>query len=145
LFFSDPRTRDWFLIPSPISGASIIIGYLYFVLSWGPKYMEHRKPYQLKNTLVVYNFLQILISIWLFWEGLTGAWLNSSYNWRCEPVDFSYSPHALRVRKMLHSKHLIISLLNFCIFLINFQSIVIYFRNMFAHCVLKAYYKLIVL
>lgn len=98
-FFSDPRTRDWFLIPSPIPGASIIIGYLYFVLSWGPKYMEHRKPYQLKNTLVVYNFLQIIISTWLFWEGLTGAWLNTSYDWRCEPVDFSYSPHALRVRK----------------------------------------------
>jgi len=98
IFFPDPRTRDWFLISSPVPGASIIIGYLYFVLSWGPKHMKHRKPYQLNNVLVLYNFLQVLLSTWLFWEGLDGAWLNN-YNWKCEPVDFSYSPHALRVRK----------------------------------------------
>lgn len=96
-FFSDPRTRSWFLMSSPVPGASILIGYLYFVLSWGPRHMEHRKPYQLKNILVVYNFLQVVLSVWLFYEGLDAAWLKK-YSWKCEPVDFSYSSDAMRVR-----------------------------------------------
>lgn len=82
---------------SPVPGASIMFGYLYFVLSWGPKHMEHRKPYQLKNLLIVYNFLQVLFSAWLFWEGLDAAWLTK-YSWKCEPVDYSDTPEARRVR-----------------------------------------------
>lgn len=98
IFFliSDPRTRDWFLIPSPVPGTSILIGYLYFILSWGPKHMQHRKPYQLKNILVCYNFLQVLLSFWLFYEGLDAAWLRK-YSWKCQSVDYSNSPEALRV------------------------------------------------
>ncbi|KAL0109569.1 hypothetical protein PUN28_014551 [Cardiocondyla obscurior] len=95
---SDPRTRDWFLISSPVPGLSLLIGYLYFVLSWGPKNMEHRKPYKLKNILVVYNFLQILLSTWLFNEGMEAIFLHN-YSLTCEPVDFSYDPYALRVCK----------------------------------------------
>lgn len=30
--------------------------------------MENRKPFQLKNTLIVYNFLQVVFSSWLFYE-----------------------------------------------------------------------------
>ena len=75
----------------------ILAAYLYFVLSWGPRQMEHRKPFELKKTLVIYNFFQVLLSVWLFWEGTVGAWLFH-YSWKCQPVDFSTSPHAMRVR-----------------------------------------------
>lgn len=34
----------------------------------GPKLMENRKPFQLKNTLIVYNLFQVLFSTWLFYE-----------------------------------------------------------------------------
>lgn len=34
----------------------------------GPKLMENRKPFQLRNVLIVYNFLQVLFSAWLFYE-----------------------------------------------------------------------------
>lgn len=30
--------------------------------------MENRKPYELKNVLIVYNFLQVIFSAWLFYE-----------------------------------------------------------------------------
>ena len=30
--------------------------------------MENRKPFQLKNTLIVYNFVQVVFSAWLFYE-----------------------------------------------------------------------------
>lgn len=30
--------------------------------------MENRKPFQLRKVLIVYNFLQVLFSAWLFYE-----------------------------------------------------------------------------
>lgn len=65
---ADQRTNDWFLIRSPIPGLTILGLYLYFTLKWGPRYMADKKPFQLQKTLVVYNFLQVLISIWVFYE-----------------------------------------------------------------------------
>lgn len=64
----DPRTNDWPLIKSPVPGLTILGLYLYFVNSWGPRFMKDRKPFQFKNTLLVYNFVQVLISVYLFTE-----------------------------------------------------------------------------
>lgn len=30
--------------------------------------MENRKPFELKNVLIVYNLIQVLFSTWLFYE-----------------------------------------------------------------------------
>ncbi|GBP93696.1 Elongation of very long chain fatty acids protein AAEL008004, partial [Eumeta japonica] len=65
---ADPRTNDWFLIRDPWPGLAVIGLYLYFCLSWGPRFMERREPLQLQKTLIVYNFLQVLFSCWLFYE-----------------------------------------------------------------------------
>lgn len=67
-YVSDPRTNDWFLIGSPMPGLTILAAYLYFITTWGPRYMKHRKPYELKNTLIIYNFIQVLVSIYLVYE-----------------------------------------------------------------------------
>lgn len=85
---ADPRTNDWPLIKSPVPPMTIIGIYLYFVNFWGPRFMKDRKPYQFKNTLIVYNFLQVLVSVYLFVEGMNGGWLRH-YSWRCQPVDTS--------------------------------------------------------
>lgn len=84
--------------------------------------MENRKPFELRKVLIVYNFAQVIFSAWLFYEVIIiilnkinkknnihlfiiislqsciGGWLNG-YNLRCEPVDYSYTPKALRVSK----------------------------------------------
>lgn len=49
-------------------GLTILGAYLYFVLSWGPRYMRHRKPFDLTNLLVVYNMAQVFVSVFLFCE-----------------------------------------------------------------------------
>jgi hypothetical protein len=49
-------------------GLTIVGAYLYFVLSWGPRYMQHRKAYSLSNVLIVYNMAQVLVSVFLFYE-----------------------------------------------------------------------------
>lgn len=64
----------------------------------GPKLMENRKPFQLRNVLIVYNFLHVLISIYLFIEGGMAGWFGK-YNWRCEPFDPSTDETVLRVNQ----------------------------------------------
>lgn len=79
--------------------------------------MKDRKPFLMKNTLIVYNFIQVLISVYLFvevslrhilqskiilcdmftkFQGMNGGWLRH-YSWRCQPVDFSNTVNGLRV------------------------------------------------
>lgn len=67
-YFTDPRTNDWPLLGSPIPGLLILAAYLFFVLYAGPRYMANRKPYNLNNILVVYNAVQVYISVWIVWE-----------------------------------------------------------------------------
>lgn len=64
----DPRTNDWLLVNSPLPTVFILIAYLYFVLNWGPKFMQNRKPFRLGKTLIVYNFFQVVLSTWLVYE-----------------------------------------------------------------------------
>lgn len=93
---TDPRTQNWFLISSPGPILAIILTYLYFSVSAGPKMMRDRKPYTLRNTLIAYNFIQVLLSIYLVYEGLMAGWLYD-YSYTCQPVDYSNSPQAMRV------------------------------------------------
>ncbi|XP_011643468.1 elongation of very long chain fatty acids protein AAEL008004 [Pogonomyrmex barbatus] len=134
---SDPRTNNWFLISSPVPGLSLLFGYLYFVLSWGPKNMEHRKPFQLKRILVVYNFLQILLSTWLFMEGMEYT-LFHNYSWTCAPVDFSHKPIALRVARGVYVYFLakLTELLDTVFFVLRKKEKQITFLHMYHHTVM---------
>lgn len=68
LLILDPRTNEWFLIKSPVPTLAILVFYLYFVLSWGPKFMKDRKPFKLEKTLIAYNLFQVIISVWMVYE-----------------------------------------------------------------------------
>lgn len=81
----------------------------------GPRLMENRKPFQLRGVLIVYNFIQVVFSCWLFYEACIAGWLTG-YSWRCQQVDFSNSPTALRVCwcvKSIKSLSIITKNLNF--------------------------------
>lgn len=74
----------------------ILVSYIYFSVSAGPRYMKDKKPYELRNVLIVYNFIQVMLSMYLLYEGLMSGWLYD-YNYFCQPVDYSDSPQAMRV------------------------------------------------
>ncbi|XP_063820944.1 very long chain fatty acid elongase AAEL008004-like isoform X2 [Ostrinia nubilalis] len=94
--YGDPRTNPWFLMSSPFPTLIICLSYIYLVKVIGPRFMENRKPYELKNLLIAYNFIQVLFSTWLFYESLMGGWLKH-YSFRCQPVDYSDNPIANRM------------------------------------------------
>ncbi|XP_075236420.1 very long chain fatty acid elongase AAEL008004-like isoform X3 [Lycorma delicatula] len=70
----DPRTANWFLMSSPLPTLAICLSYVYFVKVLGPKLMENRKPFLLKNVLIAYNLFQVVFSSWLFYEMVNVCW-----------------------------------------------------------------------
>lgn len=68
LFFLDPRVRAYPLMESPVNMSAILLAYLAFVLYIGPRYMANRKPYHLKEAMIVYNFSLVALSIYIVYE-----------------------------------------------------------------------------
>lgn len=64
---ADPRVKHWFLMRSPEPGLIIIAVYLLFVKKIGPKWMENREPYDMKNVIIVYNIIQVIACSYIFY------------------------------------------------------------------------------
>ncbi|EZA48152.1 hypothetical protein DMN91_007894 [Ooceraea biroi] len=98
----DPRTEGWFLVSGPGPTLMIIMTYVYFSVSAGPRYMKDKKPYDLKNTLIIYNFIQVLLSIYLFHEGLMGGWLYE-YSFVCQSDGYTSKPNSPRMARVVYA------------------------------------------
>lgn len=61
----DDKVDNWFLMNSWIPVTTIVVVYLWFVLYWGPKWMADKKPFQIKNVLLVYNLTQTLYNLYI--------------------------------------------------------------------------------
>ncbi|XP_001600048.1 elongation of very long chain fatty acids protein AAEL008004 [Nasonia vitripennis] len=95
---SDPRVNDWFLMSSPWPTLAICLSYAYFSKVLGPKLMENRKPFDLRKVMIWYNLFEVVFSSWLFYECLASGW-GGDYSFRCQPVDYSRSPQAMRMAR----------------------------------------------
>lgn len=80
--FVDPLIDSWPLMQTPTPILTISGLYLLFVLWIGPRWMEHRKPIELRRTLIVYNAAQVIIStafcLTPFFTGLFGQYMSMS-------------------------------------------------------------------
>lgn len=65
---SDPRIATYPLMGSPWLMTSILISYVFFVLSLGPRLMANRKPLNLKKFMIVYNFSMVALSVYIVYE-----------------------------------------------------------------------------
>ena len=66
-FISDPKTADWPLVATPWPTVTFVAAYL-FIVKVGPKIMETRNAYSLREVLLVYNFSLVLLSAWMTYE-----------------------------------------------------------------------------
>lgn len=69
---------------TPYPMLTLFATYLFFVYRAGPKFMENRKAYRLKNTIRVYNILQVAACafILLFYNRTE---FSFEYGWKCGP------------------------------------------------------------
>uniref|UniRef100_A0A0G2K8N7 Elongation of very long chain fatty acids protein n=1 Tax=Rattus norvegicus TaxID=10116 RepID=A0A0G2K8N7_RAT len=72
---ADPRIQNYPLMGSPLLITSILLTYVYFVLSLGPRIMANRKPFQLRGFMIVYNFSLVTLSLYIVYEMVRVAWL----------------------------------------------------------------------
>ncbi|KAL1490965.1 hypothetical protein ABEB36_011633 [Hypothenemus hampei] len=96
--YQDEWTKDWFMVGSLGKLLMILIGYVIFCTKVGPKLMKNRKPFKLTRTIQFYNISQVLINAFIFYEGIQSGWFTT-YSFKCEPVDYSESPSAKRMRR----------------------------------------------
>lgn len=69
--YGDPRVASYpFFEGGPWSSLAMVAAYLYFIKVIGPEFMNHRKPFDLKKTIFIYNIAMVIVSGWMFVEGL---------------------------------------------------------------------------
>lgn len=87
------------------------IGYVIFVKFLGPRIMEHRKAFDLRKVMVVYNIAHVLYNGWLLAEILAKRNMFN-VNLICEPMNYSTSDDQVRLLTIGHW-YIILKLLEF--------------------------------
>ncbi|KAH8306956.1 hypothetical protein KR044_001652, partial [Drosophila immigrans] len=62
----DPVVAKLPFLGSPWPAAFVVLGYLLIILKFGKKYMENRKPYDIKHIMIGYNIFQVVYNGILF-------------------------------------------------------------------------------
>ncbi|XP_017469507.1 PREDICTED: elongation of very long chain fatty acids protein 7 [Rhagoletis zephyria] len=83
----DPRVQHLPLVGSPFPVFGVIAAYLAFVLHYGPKWMEKRKAFDLKNVMRVYNAIQVIANFIIFVWGIPNSYLRKEFSLICQPID----------------------------------------------------------
>lgn len=134
---TDARVRDYPLMQSPIQMTVILLGYVFFVLCVGPRFMANRKPFSLKTTMIVYNFSMVAFNSYIVYEFLMSGW-GTTYTWRCDLCDTSDSPQALRMVRgawlFYFSKY--VELLDTVFFVLRKKHSQVTFLHIFHHSIL---------
>ncbi|XP_042527859.1 elongation of very long chain fatty acids protein 5 isoform X2 [Dipodomys spectabilis] len=78
----DTRVKGWFLLDNYIP--TLVCSVIYLLMVWlGPKYMRDRQPFSCRGVLVLYNLGLTLLSLYMFYELVTGVW-EGRYNFFCQ-------------------------------------------------------------
>jgi len=92
----DTRVDGYFMMDSPVP-SFMITGAYFLAVEWGlPKFMQNRKPYEMREFMMVYNFAMVLLSGYTFLEFGMAGWFTG-YSLGCQMVDFSNDPKAVRM------------------------------------------------
>lgn len=67
LLMGDPRVANWPMMDTPMKTIVCLILYV-ITLHFIREHMQHRKPFDLKYVLIVYNFAQVIGSFYIFAE-----------------------------------------------------------------------------
>ncbi|CAG9817512.1 unnamed protein product [Phaedon cochleariae] len=131
---SDERTKNTWLA-SPTTVVAILGIYLSIVLHLGPKLMAHRKPYNLRTLMIVYNLVQIYLNLKLVYDALIHFLGDQNFNLLCWPVDTSKTPRAMKTTEIVSYFFILkmIDLLDTVIFVLRKSYKQISFLHLYHH------------
>ncbi|XP_064153073.1 elongation of very long chain fatty acids protein 7a [Anguilla rostrata] len=134
---ADRRVDGWLMMSSPGPQTIIIVSYIYFVMSLGPRLMENRKPYDLKPILIVYNFSVVALSLYMCYEFVMSGW-GTGYSFHCDLVDYSMSPQAVRMASIcwLYYFSKFIEMLDTIFFVLRKKNSQITFLHVYHHAIM---------
>jgi len=134
---ADPRLDDYLLMSSPGLQTLIVAAYLLFVTFLGPRLMENRKAFKLKECMMVYNFSVVALSIYMIYEFLMSGWANG-YTYRCDLVDYSNSPVALRMVRVcwLYYISKYVEMLDTVFFILRKKNSQVTFLHVYHHSIM---------
>ncbi|XP_054734605.1 elongation of very long chain fatty acids protein 4-like [Anastrepha obliqua] len=92
---ADKRTQQWLLVASFSDMVSLVALYLLLVL-YLPKWMQRRKPFQLKPLLLLYNLCMVLLNAHICKELIFNV-IRLKYNLWCQPCRELYSKEELKI------------------------------------------------
>ncbi|XP_019959645.1 elongation of very long chain fatty acids protein 1a [Paralichthys olivaceus] len=131
---TDARVRDYPLMKSPVEMTTILLAYVFLSVYAGPRLMAHRKPFNLKVAMIVYNLSMVLLNAYIVFEFLMSGW-GTTYTWRCDLVDTSSRPETFRMIRacwmFYFSKY--IELLDTAFFVLRKKQSQITFLHVFHH------------
>ncbi|GAB0094764.1 Elongation of very long chain fatty acids protein [Sergentomyia squamirostris] len=135
--YQDERTEKFVLHTLP-QVVLIIGGYLYFIKSLGPRFMEKRKPYELKNVLIVYNSLQVVLNICLGVYGTYYSYWRGGWDIFCEPIRKDFTYQGYRVAYVMYGYYLlkVFDLLDTVFFLLRKRYNQITFLHVYHHAMM---------
>jgi len=91
----DKRQNTWVMMQTPVTTLFLSMVFIFFVCVIGPRYMRGRAPMKgLKNLMIAYNVVQIVMSTWIFYMSSMGGWMTN-YSWSCQLCDYSNDPQAV--------------------------------------------------
>lgn len=127
---------------SPTTPIIISLVYVILVKKIGPMMMENRKPFLLKNTLLIYNFAQVLISFFILYETLIAGWATH-YSWLCQDVerDVGLDSTGMRMARATHYYYLnkYIELLDTVFFVARKKYNQVTFLHVYHHGIMPIY------
>ncbi|GLH05882.1 Elongation of very long chain fatty acids protein [Gryllus bimaculatus] len=89
---ADPRWKNYFLVETPWPVLFIICNYIYFVKVCGPKFMKNREAFKIEWLIKVYNTVQIIWNLNLFFYVFRIAYhaqFMEDFNAWCLPLNCS--------------------------------------------------------
>ncbi|KAG7264431.1 hypothetical protein CRUP_011911, partial [Coryphaenoides rupestris] len=113
---ADARTGSWLLMSSPLPQTIIIAAYIFFVTSWGPRLMEHRKAFDLKGFMMA-------------------GW-GTGYTYRCDLVDYSPSGTRMAATCWLYYFSKFIEMLDTIFFVLRKRNSQVTFLHVYHHSIM---------
>lgn len=66
--FSDSRVENWFLFSSIFPPLMSLLFYYYVIFNALPNIMKNRPAYTLRDSLIIYNGIQVIACIYVVYE-----------------------------------------------------------------------------